>query len=76
MRVLKSRKRQPKFDTYDELFNKLGYRTSKHERDRGLSVEGVRANKREIVLSLSSARSYGISWLQKALDVKLGFQRG
>lgn len=36
-------------------------------KDRGLSVVGVRKNKRELVLSLASSPHYDICWLEKAL---------
>ncbi len=76
MRVLKTKNRQPKFDTYEELFHKLGYKRSRNEIDRGLSVDSIRQNKRETILSVSSSNHYGISWLQKALDTRLGFKKG
>ena len=63
---------QPEFITYEDLMSKLGYKTNK---DRGLSVVGIRRNKRETVLSLASAANYSISWLQKQLDKYLGFHQ-
>lgn len=63
---------QPEFNTWEELFSKLGYKD--REPDRGLSVVGIRKNKRETVLSLASASSWSISWLQKQLDKHLGFK--
>lgn len=61
---------QPEFITFEDLLPKLGYKRNK---DRGLSVVGIRKNTRETVLSLASAANYGISWLQKQLDKHLGF---
>lgn len=55
----------------EELKNK-GYGL----KDRGLTVTGVRKNKRETILSVASARNYEISWLQKALNTRLGIRKG
>lgn len=63
---------QPDFITNEDLISKLGYKTPK---DRGLSVMGIRKNKRETILSIASAANYSISWLQKQLDKHLGFTR-
>lgn len=76
MKIFKTKTKQPKFDTYEELFHKLGYKRSRNEIDRGLSVDSIRQNKRETILSVSSSSHYGISWLQKALDTRLGIKRG
>lgn len=39
-------------------------------RDKGLSVIGVRKNKRELILSLASSPRYNICWLEKALTCR------
>lgn len=57
---------------HEDLFKQLGYKTQ--EPDKGLSVVGIRKNKRETILSLASASSWSISWLQKQLDKHLGFK--
>lgn len=44
-------------------------------RDRGLSVTGVRKNKRELILSLSSSPHYDICWLEKALTNRKWIER-
>ena len=53
--------------TNEDLIKKLGY--TSQSPDRGLSVIGVRVNGRgETVLSLASANTYEISWLEKQLN--------
>jgi hypothetical protein len=64
--------KQPNFITHEDLLVKLGYRENK---SRGLSVIGIRKNKRETILSVASANHWSISWLQKQLDLHLGFNR-
>lgn len=59
---------QPSFITNEDLITKLGYKKAWDEKDRGLSVNAIRHNKRETILSVSSSPKYGISWLQKQLD--------
>lgn len=64
--------KQPDFITHEDLLEKLGYRRNK---SRGLSVVGIRKNKRETILSVASANHWSISWLQKQLDLHFGFNR-
>lgn len=62
--------KQPDFITHEDLLVKLGYRENK---SRGLSVVGIRKNKRETILSVACANHWSISWLQKQLDLHFGF---
>lgn len=41
---------------------------------RGLSVESIRKNKRETILTLAPADRYNISWLQLQLNRRLNIQ--
>ena len=44
-------------------------------KDRGLTVNSVRKNSRELILSLSSAPFYDICWLEKALTNRKWIER-
>lgn len=58
---------QPDYITPEDLIKKLGYKNQTP--DRGLSVTEIRVNGRgETVLSLASANTYEISWLEKQLN--------
>lgn len=72
MITIEKKNKQPDFITYEDLLVKLGYRENK---SRGLSVTKIRKNKRETILSVACANHWSISWLQKQLDLKLGFNR-
>jgi hypothetical protein len=58
---------QSDYITPEDLIKKLGYKSQTP--DRGLSVTDIRVNGRgETVLSLASANTYEISWLEKQLN--------
>ena len=58
---------QSDYITPEDLIKKLGYESQTP--DRGLSVTEIRVNGRgETVLSLASANTYEISWLEKQLN--------
>ena len=62
----------PYFKTNEQSLVELGYREQK---TRGLSVSKIRKNTRETILSVGNANNYDISWLQKQLDNKCGFNK-
>ena len=58
---------QPDYISTEDLIKKLGYKNPNP--DRGLSVTEIRVNGRgETVLTLASANTYEISWLEKQLN--------